>query len=84
MKEFQKAIIEFIKLTGYNQRQISANAEIQPEQLSDWKNGRRSISLENFIHLCKSNNINPDVPLTKVIENEALLKVEQECLKSKR
>lgn len=81
MKDFQKAIIEFINLTGDTQRQISANAGIAPEQLSDWKNGRRSISLENFIHLCKSNNINPDVPLSKVITNEAFLRVEKQALK---
>lgn len=83
MKDFQKAIIEFINLTGYTQRQISANAGIAPEQLSDWKNGRRSISLENFIHLCKSNGINPDLPLSNIAQSESLENCEKECLKSK-
>jgi len=84
MKNYQEAIIELIKLTGMTQRQIALNAGLPQEQLSDWKNGRRSISLENYIHLCKSNGINPDVPLSNIVTNQALENVEKECLKSKK
>jgi len=84
MKNYQQAIIELINLTGLTQRQIALNAVIPPEQLSDWKNGRKSISLENYIHLCKSNGINPDVPLCNIVTNQALEKIEKECLKSKK
>jgi len=83
MNNYQKAIIEFIKLTGFTQRQIAINSGFTAEQVSDWKNGRRSISLDNYVHLCNSNGINPDVPLSKMATNEAFENIENESLKNK-
>lgn len=84
MKDSQKAILELIKLCGITQNQMSVNSGFAVTQISDWKNGRFDISLEKFIHLCKSNGINPDVPLSNIVTNQALENVEKECLKSKK
>jgi len=62
---------------------ISENSGFTEQQFGQWKLGKINISLENYIHLCKSNGINPDVPLRNMVTNEALSRVEQECLKGK-
>ena len=83
MKNSQLVVIEFINLTGLTQNDIALNSGFTPQQITLWKNGTYVISLENYIHLCKSNLVNPDIPLSKAITNESLSRVEQECLKGK-
>jgi len=84
MKDSQKAILELIKLLGVSQKEIAEKAGFIPQQFGEWKNGIKNISLENYIHLCKSNGINPDVPLSNIVTNQALENAEKECLKSKK
>lgn len=84
MKNYQKAIEELIRLCGFSQNQMSRNSGFGSDQISKWKNGLSSPSLENYIKLCESNGVNPDVPLSKVATNEALSKCEKECLKCKK
>jgi len=84
MKKSQLAIMELIKLCGLSQIDMATNSGFRREQITLWKNGTYVISLENYIHLCNSNNVNPDVPLSNIVTNQALENVENECLKSKK
>jgi len=83
MKDSQKAIEELIRLCGFTQKVISENSGFTEQQFGQWKLGKINISLENYIHLCKSNGINPDLPLINIAQSESLEKYEKECLKSR-
>lgn len=78
MKNSQLAIAELIKLVGYTQREICEKSGFAISQFSYWKSGKKNITLENFIHLCTSNGVNPETVLIKVAESHTWNKIKKQ------
>lgn len=78
MNNSQLAILEMINLCGFTQVDIAKNSGFTKSQITLWKNGSWSITLENFIHLCTSNGVNPETVLIKVAENHTWNKIKKQ------